>query len=153
MLLLVLNFLPQPLQTNAWLSSYVLLRRSQRLESLVTYITEVNPLSLVCFVPLTDSIQNQHEFPHKPALDIFRFRYKQMSTPLHVPLKADPSLEGNTAKLHAINLARYLSCSIFEGRMDPWTTNMCLDRLEFREKFLLQWLHCSGKQGRVASGR
>ena len=29
------------------LPSYVLLRRSQRLESLVTYITEVNPLSLV----------------------------------------------------------------------------------------------------------
>ena len=26
----------------------------------------------------------------------------------------------------------------------------CLDRLE---KFLPQWLHCSGKQGRMASGR
>ena len=33
------------------LPTYVLLRRSQRLESLVTYITGVNPLSLVSFVP------------------------------------------------------------------------------------------------------
>ena len=55
--------------------------------------------------------------------------------------------------LRAINLARYLSCSIFEGRLDQWTTNMCLYRLDFLEKFLPQWLHCSGKQGRVVSGR
>ena len=33
------------------LPNYVLVRRSQRLKSLVTYITGVNPLSLVCFVP------------------------------------------------------------------------------------------------------
>ena len=33
------------------LPNYVIIRRSQRLESLVTYITGVNPLSLVCFVP------------------------------------------------------------------------------------------------------
>ena len=33
------------------LPNYVLVRSSKRLESLVTYITGVNPLSLVCFVP------------------------------------------------------------------------------------------------------
>ena len=41
--------------------------------------------------------------------------------------------------------------SIFRGRLAPWTTNMCLDRLEFLEKFLSLWLHCSVKQGWVAS--
>ena len=59
----------------------------------------------------------------------------------------------NLFLLPAINLARYLSCSIFEGRMAPWTTNMSLDRLESSLKFLPEWLHCSGKQGGVASGR
>ena len=33
--------------------------------------------------------------------------------------------------LCAINLARYLTCSIFEGWLAPWTTNICLDRLDF----------------------
>ena len=79
-----------------------------------------------------------------------------MGTPFHVFLKADPSLEGDVANeklilLRAINL--YLSCSIFEGWLAPWTINMCLDRPDFIERFLPQWLHCSGKQGRVASGR
>ena len=55
--------------------------------------------------------------------------------------------------LPAINFARYLSCSILEGRPFPWTTNMCLDRLDFLEKFFPQWLHWTGEQGRVASGR
>ena len=54
--------------------NYVLVRRSQRLESLVTYITGVNLLSLVCFVPHTDPIQQQHEFPHKPAHDLYSGR-------------------------------------------------------------------------------
>ena len=31
--------------------------------------------------------------------------------------------------LRAINFTRYLSCSIFWGRLAPWTTNMCLNRL------------------------
>ena len=53
----------------------------------------------------------------------------------------------------AINLARYLSCSIFEGRLAPWTMNMCLDRQDFLKKFLPQWLHFSGKQDRIASDR
>ena len=34
------------------LPNFVLVRRWQRLESLVTDITGVNPLSLMCFVPL-----------------------------------------------------------------------------------------------------
>ena len=45
----------------------------------------------------TDHIQQQHEFPHKPALDIFMSRCQLMSTPLYVLLKSDPSLEGNVA--------------------------------------------------------
>ena len=74
-----------------------LVSRSQRLESLVTYITGVNPLFLVCFVPHTDPIQQQLEFPHKPALGIFMYMCQQMSTPLHVLLKANLSLEDNLA--------------------------------------------------------
>ena len=77
------------------------LAKLRRLESLVTDITGVNPLSLLCFVPLVlcdiDPIQQQHEFPHKPALDTCRTRCQQMSTLLHVLLKADPLLEGDVA--------------------------------------------------------
>ena len=32
--------------------------------------------------------------------------------------------------LRAINLARYLSCNVFEGGLVPWTITMCLDRLD-----------------------
>ena len=70
-----------------------------------------------------------------------------MSTPLHVFLKADPSLEGNLAYDEADPSACHqlgqVSCS----------TNMCLERLNFLKKFLPQWLHCSGKKGSVASVR
>ena len=93
------------------LPSYVLFRRLQKLESLFTYITGVNPL--------------------------------------HMLIKADPSLEGNVAG----HKADPSVCNIFEGRLFPWTLTMCLDRVDFLEKFSPQWLHCSGKQGRVASGR
>ena len=134
------NFLPQPLQTNTW-TDCVLVRRSQRLESLVTDITWVNPLSLMCVVlpHCTDPIQQRHEFPHKPALDIFR-----SSTSLHVIYKAGPSLEGDVADdkadpsvCHQLGHLRWhLSCIIFDGRFASWTTNMCLDRLDFLEKFL-----------------
>ena len=76
------------------LPKYVLVSRLQRLESIVTYITGVNPLSLFCALsPHSDPIQQQHDFPHKPALDIFRSR----CNPLHVLLKVDPSLEGDVA--------------------------------------------------------
>ena len=79
------------------LPNCVLARHLQRLERFVTDITGVNPLSLLCFVPHTDPIQQQHDFPHKPALDTCRSRFQQMSTPLHVLLKADPRLEGDVA--------------------------------------------------------
>ena len=79
------------------LPNFVLVRRWQRLESLVTDITGVNPLSLLCFVPHTDPIQQHYEFPRKPAIDTCRSTCQQMSTPLHVFLKADPYLEGDVA--------------------------------------------------------
>ena len=51
----------------------VLAKHMQRLESFVTDITGVNPLSLFCALsPHTDPIQQQHDFPHKPALDTCR---------------------------------------------------------------------------------
>ena len=53
--------------------------------------------------------------------------------------------------LRAINLATYLFCSILEGRPAPWTTNMCLDKLDILEMFSPQWLHWAGEQGRAAS--
>ena len=63
------------------LPNFVLFRRWQRIESLVTDITGMNPLPLFCFVPHTDPIQLQHEIPNKPALNTCRSRCKQMSTP------------------------------------------------------------------------
>ena len=87
----------------------VLARRSQRLESLFTYITEVNPLSLLCDLsPHTDTIQHGHEFHHKPSLDIFRSR----CTLLHVLLKADPSLEGDVADDKADSSACHQLCQV-----------------------------------------
>ena len=77
-----------------------------------------------------------------------------MSDTFPMLLEAKPCLEGNVAADKAdINLARYLSCSILEGRQAPWTTNMSLGRLEFPEKFLPQWLHWADNQGRAAIGR
>ena len=141
------------------LPNFVLARHLHRLESFVTDITWVNPLSLSCVLsPYTDPIQQQHDFPHKPALKTCRFRCQHMSTPLHVLLKADPCLEGEVEVTKPIlwcayNLTGYLSCSIFQKWLAPWTNNMCLDRLFFCLKFLPHWLHYSGKQRRVASGR
>ena len=55
-------------------------------------------LSLSCVLsPHTDPIQQQQDFPHKPALHTCRARCQQISTPLHVLLKADPHLEGDVA--------------------------------------------------------
>ena len=59
----------------------------------MTDITGVTPLSFLCFVPHTDPIQQQHDFPHKPALNTCRSSCQQMSTPVHVLLKADPRFE------------------------------------------------------------
>ena len=135
------------------LSNYVLVRHSQRLESLVTYITGVNLLSLVS--PQTDPIQQQHWFPHKPAFDIFRSR----CIPLQVLLKANPSPEGNDAvdkadvsachQLGQVNVLHY-----FWGK-DDWLHGLpiCVEKGLTFLTCLPQLGHCSGKQGRVASGR
>ena len=47
--------------------------------------------------PHTDPNQQQHDFPHKPALDTCRSSCQQMSNPIHVLLKADPCLEDDVA--------------------------------------------------------
>ena len=73
------------------LPNFVVVRHLQRLESFVTDITGMNPLSLLCFV----SPQGSH-----PATKLFPSQTcprQQMSTPLHVLLKADPRLEGDVA--------------------------------------------------------
>ena len=61
------------------LPNFVLARHLQRLESFVTDITEVNPLSLslslsYALSPHTDPIQQQHDFLYKPALHTCRPR-------------------------------------------------------------------------------
>ena len=76
---------------------FVLGRHWLRLKSLVTDITWVKPISLLCFVPHTDPIQQQHEFPHKPAINTCWFRCQQMSTPLEVHPKLYPCLKGDVA--------------------------------------------------------
>ena len=64
----------------------MLLRRWQRLESLVTNITEVNPLNLVCaWYPHTDPIQKEHSSTIQPL------------TSAGVLFEVDPCLEGNVA--------------------------------------------------------
>ena len=140
------------------LPNFVLARHLQRLECFVTDITGLNPLSLFCFVPHTDSIQQQLDFLHKSALNTCRSSCQQMSTPIHMLLKSDPCLEDNVAddkadplvclQLNQISvLLYYLETT---GSMDHQDVLM---QDVFLNKFLPQWLHCSGKQGRVASGR
>ena len=82
-----------------------------------------------------------------------------MSTPLHVLLKADPRLEGDVAddkadpsvclQLNQISVLQYFLETA--GSMDH--QHVLRQAGFFLKKFLPQWLHCSGKQGRVASGR
>ena len=81
-----------------------------------------------------------------------------VSTHIHLLPKTDPHLKDDVAddkadplvflQLNQISVLQYF----FKG-LAPRTTKMCLDRLFFLKKFLPQWWHCSGKQGRVASGR
>ena len=57
-----------------------------------------------------------------------------MNTPLHVLLEADTHLEGDLAYGEADPSACHQldqESDFFEGRLTPWTTNMCLDRLDF----------------------
>ena len=79
------------------LPNFVLARHLKRLDSFVTDITGVNPLSSCALSLHTKPIQQQHDFSHKPAVDTCRPRCQQMSTPLDVLLKADPCLEGDVA--------------------------------------------------------
>ena len=82
-----------------------------------------------------------------------------MSTPLHGLPKADACLEGDVAddkaaplvclQLHQISVLQYFfletAGSIYHQHV--------LRQAVFLKKLLAQWLRCSGKQGRVASGR
>ena len=89
---------------------------------------------------------------------VLRKMEKLVPPPIHVPLKADPHLENDVAddkagplvclQLNRISVLQYF----FEtaGSMDHQHE---LREPFFLKKFLPQWLHCSGKQGRVASGR
>ena len=79
-----------------------------------------------------------------------------MSATLHVLLEAEPCLEGDVADGKADHpacqeLGQVTFMLYLEGRQAPWTINMSLDRLEFLEKFLPQWLHWADKQGRTTS--
>ena len=90
------------------LPNFVLAKHLQRHESFVTDITGVNPLSLL----------QQHDFPHKLTLKPCRSSCQQMSTLIHVLLKADACLEDNVADDKSdpwctYKLRRYLSCSVF----------------------------------------
>ena len=81
-----------------------------------------------------------------------------MSTPIHVLLKADPRLEGDVAddkadpsvclQLNQISVLQYFLETA--GSMDH---QHVLRQAVFLKEVLATWLHCSGKQGRVASGR
>ena len=100
MLFLVLNFLPQPLQTITrplccqivcWLGAHTDLKA-------MSHTIQGWTICLICALSTcTDLIQQQHEYPHKPALEVFRSRCQQMRAPLHVIPKADSRLEGDVA--------------------------------------------------------
>ena len=122
------------------LPNYVLAWHLQRLESFVTDITEVNPFSLLCFVPPHRSHPATTWFSSKPALDTCRSRCQQMTIPLHVFLKDDPRLEGDVADDKAdssvclqINQISFLH---FFLETAGSTTNMCLGRLFKKKKVL-----------------
>ena len=71
-------------------------------------------------------------------------------------LKADPCLENDVADDKAdpsvcLQLNQ-ISCNIFRNGW-IYGTHIVLRKPVFFKKFLPQGLHCSGKQGRVASGR
>ena len=76
-----------------------------------------------------------------------------MSTLFHVLLKADPFMEGDVVDGKAGSSVSHQLGQAYERQLAPWTTDAWLDRLDFLEKFLSQWLHCSRKQSSVTSGR
>ena len=96
------------------LQNFVLVKHLQRVERFVTDITGVNPLSLsFALSPHTDPIQQQHDCPHKPALNTCRSSCQQMSTPIHVLLKAHPCLEDDVADDKADHPVCLQLCSVF----------------------------------------
>ena len=74
------------------------------------------------------------------------------SLKLNLVLKVDVS-EGKADPPACHQLGQVSVLQYLEGWPAPWTTNMCLDMLDFLEKFLPQWLHWAGEQGRAASCR
>ena len=106
----------------------------------------------------TSTVQQQHEFLNKSAIVTCRFNFKQISAAVIVLIEVEPSLEGDVADgaadppvSHQLGQVSFLQ--YFGGRTAPWTTNISLDRLDFFEKLLPQWLHWTGEQGRAESGR
>ena len=92
MLLFGLNFLQQPLQKNTcphYCAAKALTRTWKPCQR--QYRDETSVLSLFCFFTqhCTDPIQQQHEIPHKPALDICWSRWQYMGSS-HELLEADP---------------------------------------------------------------
>ena len=75
------------------LSNFVLVMCWQRLESLVTDITEVNPLSLLRFLPHTDLIQRLHEFPHKMTLETCRDVVSRLSQTSQIQPTFGPNVD------------------------------------------------------------
>ena len=79
-----------------------------------------------------------------------------MSTPLHVLLKADPFFEGDVADDKADPSVclqpNQISVLHFFYMADSMDHQHVLRQAVFLE-VLVKVLHCSGKQGRVASGR
>ena len=79
-----------------------------------------------------------------------------MSTALHVLLKADPCLKGDVAddKAEPLVCLKLNQISVFKYSFrNSWLHGPAVLRPAVFFKYLPQWLHCSGKQGRVASGR
>ena len=161
MLLLGLNFLPKTLAGKhiaSVLPHLVLARHFQRLESFVTDITRMNPLSLLWFVPPHWSHPATTRFPSQTCPRHLQVLVQEISTPVHVLLKAAPCLEAEEAddnadpsvclQLNHISVLQYFLETA--GSMDY---QHVLRQAVFLKKFLPQWLHCSGKQERVASGR
>ena len=137
MLLFVLNFLPQTFQTITW-SLYCQIVCCLGVPNTLKVFSQtlhVWTLSLLCaFSYHTDHIQQQHDFPHEPALAIFR-----STTPLNVLLKADPSLEGDVAddKVNpsACHQLGQVFLQYFWGMAGSMDHQQILDGLDFLKKF------------------
>ena len=144
MLLLRLNFWPQPLQTNTWplccqnLCWLGVGKERKALSQTLQVLTL--SLSLVLCPSTLNPYSNSMNFPHKPALDTCRFRCQQMSTPLHVLLKADPHLVGDVLQYLQMTASSMDHQHVF--RSLTFLRSSCHTRL-----------HCSGIQGRLASRR